>query len=94
MRTQAKTGTSSERHPATVNGYLADHDLFHAESRTTAGARDQADALQPAIPGRYGNDGVNAGERGYAGQPARISQFHDEVTDGGSSQLGVEQSGE
>jgi hypothetical protein len=47
-----------------------------------------------AIRGRYGNDGVNAGERGYAGRPARISQFHDEVTDGGSSRLGVEQSGE
>jgi hypothetical protein len=40
-------GTQS-RHGLWRNVYLADHDLFHAESRTTAGARDQADALQPS----------------------------------------------
>lgn len=91
-----RPGTSSERSRATVSGAmfaLADHDLFMPNPAPPALAT-RLTRYSLAIPGRYGNNGVNAGERGYAGQPARISQFHDEVTDGGSSQLGVEQSGE
>jgi hypothetical protein len=46
------------------------------------------------IPRRYGNDAVNARDRDYAGQPARIPQSQDQATNRGSSQLAVEQSGE
>ena len=68
MRTQAKTGTSSERN-LWRNVYLADHDLFMPNPAPPPALATRLTRYSLAIPGRYGNDGVHGRERGYAGQP-------------------------